>query len=126
MVLISIAFCTVKTFAQNILISDQNFPNEPSIMMDPKHPEVLIAGANINKYYVSLDTGRTWTTNYLQSSYGVWGDPVIIVDTNGYFYFFHLSNPPTGNWIDRIVCQSTKNRGETWSDGSFTGLNGDK
>ena len=124
--LISIIFCTVITFAQNILISDQNFPNEPSIMMDPKHPEVLIAGANINKYYVSLDTGRTWTTNYLQSSYGVWGDPVIIVDTNGYFYFFHLSNPPTGNWIDRIVCQSTKNRGATWSDGSYTGLNGDK
>ena len=95
------------TFAQNVMISNQNNPNEPSIVMDPKHPNVLIAGSNINNYYVSTDTGRTWITNTLSSTYGVWGDPIMAVDTNSNLYFFHLSNPPSsiGGWVDRIVCQ---------------------
>lgn len=49
---------------------------------------------------------------------------MIAVDTAGDFYFFHLSNPPFGNWIDRIVCQKTSDHGQTWNNGSFTGLNG--
>ena len=111
---------------QNVMISNQGSPNEPSIMMDPLHPNVIIGAANINKYYISLDTGRTWTAHSLQSSNGVWGDPTITVDVNSHFYFFHLSNPPSGSWIDRIVCQKTTDNGETWNDGSFTGLNGTK
>lgn len=112
--------------AQNVLISSEDFPNEPSIMMDPNHPNVLIGGSNLNNYYVSLDTGRTWIKQDLFSSYGVWGDPTISVDTAGHFYFFHLSNPTNGNWIDRIVCQKTTDNGQTWSDGTYTGLNGTK
>jgi hypothetical protein len=112
--------------AQNIMINDQGFPNEPSIMMDPLHPNVIIAAANINQYYISLDTGRTWSVRSLQSSHGVWGDPAIAVDIHSDFYFFHLSNPSSGNWIDRIVCQKTTDNGETWNDGSYTGLNGTK
>ena len=49
--------------AQNVLISNTNYPNEPSIAIDPKHPNVLIAGANINNYYISTDTGRTAFTD---------------------------------------------------------------
>jgi hypothetical protein len=115
-----------RSFGQNILISNEGFPNEPSIMMDPQNPNVILAGANINRYYVSLDTGRTWTTNILQSPYGVWGDPAIAVDNQGHFYFFHLSNPQDGHWIDRIVCQKTTDQGKTWNEGSYTGLNGTK
>ncbi|MEZ5053115.1 MAG: T9SS type A sorting domain-containing protein [Chitinophagales bacterium] len=112
--------------AQNILISDALNPNEPSIMFNPKDPAIMIAGSNLNSYYLSSDTGKTWTQHLLTSSFGVWGDPVIEVDTAGVFYFFHLSNPPGGNWIDRIVCQKTEDNGATWNDGSFTGLNGTK
>ena len=112
--------------SQNVMISKNNTPNEPSIMMDPNHPNVMIAASNINNYYVSSDTGNTWTEKRLQSSYGVWGDPAIVVDTAGDFYFFHLSNPPSGNWIDRIVCQKTTDQGKTWNNGSYTGLNGTK
>jgi hypothetical protein len=124
--LIFLSFSMQPLMAQNILINSQGFPNEPSIMMDPLHPNVIIAAANINQYYISQDTGRTWTSHTLQSSHGVWGDPAIAVDINSNFYFFHLSNPPSGNWIDRIVCQKTTNNGDTWNDGSFTGLNGTK
>jgi len=106
------------------MISNDDFPNEPTIMMDPKSPNVMIGGSNLNNYYVSTDTGRTWVKEDLLSSFGVWGDPAITVDTAGHFYFFHLSNPPNGNWIDRIVCQKTTDQGQTWSDGTYTGLNG--
>src|SRR5688500_15510592 len=112
--------------AQNVFISNANFPNEPAIIMDPMRPENLVAGANLRNYYISHDTGRTWTARVLSSSYGVWGDPALAVDTAGDFYFFHLSNPPQGNWIDRIVCQRSNDEGETWNDGSYTGLNGEK
>lgn len=112
--------------AQNVMISDRYSPNEPSIMMDPNHPNRLIAASNIANYYISSDTGRTWISATLNSSFGVWGDPVIDVDTAGHFYFFHLSNPPDGSWIDRIVCQKTEDHGATWTDGSFAGLNGFK
>jgi len=113
--------------AQNVMISDQSNPNETTIAMDPNHPEILLGAANLNNYYISTDTGRTWISRKLTSSYGVWGDPTLVVDTAGDFYFFHLSNPiVNGHWIDRIVCQKTTNNGMSWNDGSYTGLNGEK
>ncbi|MCB9324605.1 MAG: T9SS type A sorting domain-containing protein [Lewinellaceae bacterium] len=124
--LIFIVGLTPRAKAQNVLISTSSNPNEPSIKIDPVHPERLVAATNLDNYYVSADTGHTWTHEHLSSSYGVWGDPVIDVDTSGHFYFFHLSNPSDGNWIDRIVCQKSTDNGEVWSDGTFTGLNGNK
>jgi hypothetical protein len=112
--------------AQNIVISTSNNPNEPSIKMDINSPNRILAATNLNNYYISIDTGHTWTQHTQSSTYGVWGDPVIDVDTAGNFYYFHLSNPASGNWIDRIVCQKSTDIGATWSNGSFTGLNGTK
>jgi hypothetical protein len=72
------------------------------------------------------DTGRTWTNNTLTSSLGVWGDPVIVCDTSGHFYYFHLSNPPGTPFIDRIMSQKSTNNGQTWGNVTFMGLNGSK
>jgi len=110
----------------NILISMQNFPNEPAIQLDPRNTNRMIAGTNIANVYYSTDAGQTWSEIVQSSSFGVWGDPVFAVDTAGDFYHFHLSNPPFGSWIDRIVCQKSTNGGSGWNDGSFTGLNGTK
>jgi hypothetical protein len=110
----------------NIMISNLNNPNETPIAINPKHPNELIAGANIYSCYISLDTGRTWSLKNINSTYGVWGDPVVTIDTAGNFYFFHLSNPPLGNWIDRMVCQKSTDKGKTWTNGSYAGLNGKK
>lgn len=114
----------------NILIDDEGSwlqPEEPSIMIDPKNTDHMVGGANIDNMYYSTDGGFTWTHDVLTSSYGVWGDPVLIVDTAGAWYFFHLSNPPTGgNWIDRIVCQKKDTIGGTWNNGTYMGLDGTK
>lgn len=110
----------------NVMMSNYGSPEEPSIFINPKNKLQIIAASNIDWCYHSNDGGLTWTRSKLTSSYGVWGDPCIIADTAGHFYFFHLSNPSFGNWIDRIVCQKTTDGGVTWNDGSYTFLNGTK
>jgi hypothetical protein len=121
-------FTAASLFAQhtNIMIGNNGEPEEPSIMINPKNPSQMVAGANIDLFYFSNDSGYTWTEGTLNSTFGVWGDPVIIVDTTGDFYFFHLSNPSFGNWIDRIVCQKSLDGGQTWNDGSYTMVDGTK
>lgn len=112
---------------QNVMISNSNGPNEPCIYMNPKNTDQLIAGANTDKLFYSEDGGYTWTVTTLFSpTNGVWGDPVTIVDTAENYYYFHLSNPSSGNFIDRIVCQKSTDFGQTWNDGSYMGLNGEK
>jgi hypothetical protein len=111
----------------NILIGNMNAPNEPSIVISPYHTNKVVAGVNNDKYFYSEDGGYTWQGGVLSCPYGVWGDPCLMVDTADNFYFFHLSFPPyPGNWIDRIVCQKSTDGGETWSPGTYMGLNGTK
>jgi hypothetical protein len=105
----------------NITITTISNPNEPSIYIDPKNPSRMMAANNISDYYTSDDGGFTWKWGRLQSELGVWGDPCIVADTAGNFYFFHLSNPPAGEWIDRIVCQRTDDFGTSWTPGSGIG-----
>jgi len=126
---LAVIFVTLSTFGQyeNIVISNIYGPNEPSISMNPRNPDLLLAGANTNSYYYSIDGGHNWTRGTLTSAEnGVWGDPCIIVDTAGAFYFLHLSNPASGNWIDRIVSQKYDILANEWTTDSYMGLNGTK
>jgi hypothetical protein len=59
------------------------------------------------------------------SKYGDFGDPCIIADNEGYFYYFHLSDPKKMGWdgdmvMDRIVCQRSLN-GKSWNKGASIG-----
>ncbi len=111
----------------NVMIGNSYNPTEPSIIINPKNTSQMVAGANIDNYYYSNDAGYSWNAGVLNSPYGVWGDPCIAVDTSGNFYFLHLSTPPPpGYWIDRIVCQKSVDGGQTWSSGSYMGLDGTK
>jgi hypothetical protein len=130
-ILLLLLFHGIIIQSQNILISrnvdDRYGPNEPSIIINPNNPNILVAGSILNNFHHSNDGGRTWEIGELTSSYGVWGDPVIDVDSKGNFYYFHLSNVSEGDgWLDRIVCQKSTDNGVSWSDGSYTGLNGSK
>jgi hypothetical protein len=113
---------------ENIKVSgDERTPCEPSIAINPLNPDKMVAGAVLSFVYYSHDGGRTWTGDKLKSPYGVWGDPVILADYEGNFYYFHLSDPTGRNWsseeiLDRIVCQKSTDGGITWSDGSYMGF----
>ncbi len=88
----------------------------------------LVAGAILDRVFYSFDGGETWSADSLNSSYGVWGDPVVISDFQGSHYYLHLSDPTGRNWqseeiLDRIVCQRSDDGGVTWNNGSYMGLN---
>lgn len=99
---------------------------EPSIAIDPNNPNIIAAGTVLNDYYYSTDGGNNWTSKKLKSKYGVWGDPVLLFDTTGRVYYFHLANYRKGTWIDRIVCQSAKTVDGKFNKGTFPKPNGTK
>jgi hypothetical protein len=119
-----IGVITAEGQYQNVMISNTGSPEEVTICINPKNPLQVVAGCNINHFYWSTNGGLTWSPRgtLTSSLYGVWGDPCLIVDTNGVFYYFHLSNPTSGgHWIDRIVCQKSTNAGVSWNNpGSYT------
>lgn len=98
-------------------------PCEPTIFVSPIDQNIIIAGSVLDNIHFSTDGGKTWTNKKLKSSYGVYGDPVTIMDAKGKMYYAHLSNPEgkaynSEGFLDRIVVQ-TSNDGVTWTDGSF-------
>lgn len=100
--------------------------SEPSIAIDPTNTNNIAAGCIISDYYYSKDGGSTWTSKKISSKYGVWGDPVLMFDTTGKLYYFHLANYKKTSWIDRIVCQSTTKVDGKFNEGTFPKPNGTK
>jgi len=103
-------------------------PCEPSIFINPKNPNNIVAGSVIDFVHYSMDSGKTWKTKFLNSDLGVYGDPCVIADKDGNFYYFHLSNPDnkaynSKRFLDRMVVQKSINGGENWSNGTGIGKN---
>lgn len=105
----------------NVQIQNTGGPEEVSICINPKNTNQIVAGANIDNYYYSTNAGANWTAGTLTSSFQVWGDPVISVDTLGNFYYFHLVNG--ASFIDRMGVQKSTNGGVSWNNGTFYQFN---
>ena len=124
-VLILLAILTSSIYSQstytNIQISNTMGPNEPSICINPKNTNQIVAGANTDKVYRSSDGGLTWIFSTLTATFTVWGDPCIITDTLGNFYYFHLVNG--ASFIDRMGVNKSTNAGATWNAGTFWQFN---
>lgn len=117
---------------KNIVLDTQDSvtraPAEPSVAISFKDKDNIVAASILDKVYTTQDGGKSWTKSRLQSSMGVWGDPVVISDKKGDFYYFHLSDPTGKNWdseeiLDRIICQKSSDGGVSWTDGASIGLN---
>ena len=98
-------------------------PCEPSICINPNNPEQILAGVVLDRVYVSNDGGKSWTKSKLESSVGVFGDPVVRIAADGTFYFAHLTNPSgkayaSDDFLDRIQVQKSTDGGLTWNDGT--------
>lgn len=103
-------------------------PLEPSIAINRKNPKNILAGVVLNKAIYTKDGGLSWKTTELKSPFGVYGDPAVISDVKGDFYYFHLADPSgqgrsNDAWLDRIVVQKSTDGGETWSEGESIGHN---
>jgi hypothetical protein len=103
-------------------------PSGPSIAINPKNPKNIVAGAVLDKLYYTFDGGLTWTASKMTSKYGVYGDPVLVADSKGNFYYAHLADPSgkgsgSEDWLDRIVVQKSMNGGKKWDGGVSVGHN---
>ncbi|MEM8896485.1 MAG: sialidase family protein [Bacteroidota bacterium] len=101
-------------------------PCEPSIAINLTDTDNILGAAILDKAYVTKDGGKTWKTVKLTSPYGVFGDPCVISDSKGNFYYFHLADPKGKGrskeaWLDRIVSQKSVDGGLTWDKGTFMG-----
>ena len=93
-------------------------PCEPSIAINPRNPDAMIAGSILDNVYRSTNGGWTWDRAQLESRYGVFGDPCVLASPSGDFYYLHLSDPEGEGWrsdglLDRIVIQRSKNGGKS-------------
>ena len=128
--LIVVGYCltTLGQFKNIMLDNDLTGypPCEPSIAINPKNTDNIVGAAILDKVYTTFDGGETWETQQLTSSYGVFGDPCVIADKKGRFYYLHLADPSGSKWgseslLDRIVCQTSKDGGKTWNNGGYMG-----
>jgi hypothetical protein len=133
--MIALAFFCTSLFGQftNIKIdersADDPYVCEPSIAINPRNTNNIVAGSILDNIYTTLDGGKTWQKFKLTSEFGVYGDPAIIADRKGNFYAFHLSDPThgTGGYnsekLDRLIIHQSSDGGLTWKDNGFVGLN---
>lgn len=116
---------------KNVLLdpgSVDNQTNEPSIAISLKDPNIIVAASSLNNAYYTSNGGFSWQKTKLTSPLGVWGNPALISDFKGNFFYFHRSDPTGKNWnseeiLDRIVVQESNDNGVIWSEGASIGLN---
>lgn len=111
---------------ENIMIASSKMglgPCEPSICINPQNPDQIIAGSILNRVHISNDGGKTWQNEWLSSTKGVYGDPVVRIGPKGSIYYSHLSNPAgkayaSEEFLDRIVVQKSVDGGVSFDDGT--------
>lgn len=101
---------------------------EPAIAVSMRDPKNIVAASAPGNVYYTLDGGATWEKSTITSPFGTCGNPVLVADRKGDFYYFHLSDP-TGEGrqneksLDQIVCHSSHDGGKTWDEGTAIGYN---
>ena len=107
---------------------DQIGPCEPSIVVHPINQNYILAATVLDNYHLSKDGGRSWIHGKLNSEFGVYGDPCVITDERGIFYYFHLGDPSGQGrshplWLESIVMQKSTDLGVSWTGGIEIGKN---
>lgn len=125
LIIFLIGFISIPGVAQfkNIKIVEENggdfLPRNPSISINRKDPLNMLIGVS-NRAYVTADGGTTWKESTLASGYGG-GKPQVLSDQKGNLFYFQQSDKGAkgvtdDSWLDRIVCQESDDKGETWKE----------
>jgi hypothetical protein len=88
--------------------------------MNPLNPDEIMIGTVPDNCYISIDGGLSWQHEVMTSAYSVNGDPVILADNSGNFYYFHLVQD-----LSRVVCHKKPGLQSPWSSESFTAVYND-
>lgn len=97
---------------------------EPSIYINPKNTNEIIAGTVMNDYYYSKDGGKSWKAKSIKSKWGVNGDPCMLIDTLERYFYFHLSNYKGESLAGGIVSQYSKKLKGKFKYEGHTKING--
>ncbi len=129
-VFLFISFFSFSQF-KNIKLAEQTNdgrypPVEPSIAINKKNPQNIVAGIVLDRVVTTVDGGNTWAEGTLRSPSGVYGDPAVISNSKGNLFYFHLADPSGKGqsdeaWLDHIVCQESIDEGKTWTTGASIG-----
>lgn len=116
-----IFYINVHAQLSEVILDEQNNPNEPTVCFSHAEKNIIYAASNINNFY-SLNTDKqTIKSQKTISPLGVYGDPVLSWANNS-LYYTHLSKTPKkkyGDWFDRIVVQRVNNA-ESWDETSYS------
>jgi len=98
---------------QNIKLSSSaaSSVNEVSVAFNPQNTNELVVGANLRWVYASTDGGLTWSENKLASTLGERGDPVVVCDSSGNFFYVHIGS-------NGLVCQKAVGATGAWNVGA--------
>jgi hypothetical protein len=134
--LILFLFTSLSCYGQfkNIKLDEATATNrvcEPSITVNKKNPNNIVAASIPDNIYFTVDGGATWQTSKLTSPLGVYHNPVLVSDDKGNIYSFHLSDPSgegskNEKSLDQIICHLSKDGGKTWQEEGSIGLNSPK
>ncbi len=130
-----IIVCSVSAQFKNIKLAD--LPNDlespfgPSITLNKKNPENIIAAIAPDKLMITKDGGLTWSETKIQSPLGLAGYPTLVSNHKGDEYLLHLTDPSgkgkSGDtWMNGIALQKTADDGATWKGSEPLGVNAPK
>lgn len=118
---------------RNILLDEQRGTSpgacDPTVAINPRYPNNIIAGSHPDNVYFTKDAGKTWTKKKMTSAFGISGDPAVVVDDKGTFFYLHISDPTSGQGgeetgrFDRIQIHKSADGGDTWTEGESVGFN---
>lgn len=97
---------------------------EPSIFIHPKDTSKMVAGSVMNDYYYSKNGGNSWKAKSISSKFGVNGDPCLLIDNKGFYYYFHLSKYEGEVLKGGIVCERSRTIKGRFRKDSHTEING--
>jgi hypothetical protein len=138
LLLIPIWICSivqVHSQTAEVLVNEsvsRSYPNEPSIAINKKDGSHVVICANIDNQYTSNDSGKSWSHNRVETTFGMFGDPVLHAASDGRIYLTHLSKTSDPKkqkkhrFIDRMVIQVSEDGIKKFNNGSTVGYNQDK
>jgi len=115
----------------NVRITPASSPvyGEEYIMINPKNTDQVVVGSIGNYYpqntamgyFYSTNGGLNWSGGPLLTTLAQPGsDPIVVVDTNGNFYYVTCANwlMPPPPWLDKLLCLRSTNGGMNWNNGT--------